>query len=89
MNNPNIKSHHLWLEKLWRDLSKTHGPNPFTNVERNVQAYVDDMVVTSEREDQHIADLEELFATIVRYNLKLNPDKCVFRVEVGKFLGSC
>jgi len=54
---------------------------------RNVQAYVDDMVVTSERKDQHIADLEELFATIVKYNLKLNPHKCVFRVEEGKFLG--
>ena len=45
------------------------------------------MVVTSEREDQHVDDLEELFATITRYNLKLNPNKCVFRVEAGKFLG--
>jgi len=31
---------------------------------QNVQAYVDDMVVTSKRKDQHITDLEELFATI-------------------------
>jgi len=45
------------------------------------------MVVTSEREDQHVDDLEELFATLTRYNLKLNPNKCVFRVEAGKFLG--
>jgi len=34
----------------------------------NVQAYVNDMVVTSEREDQHVIDLEELFANITRYN---------------------
>jgi len=54
---------------------------------RNVQEYVDDMVVTSEKEDQHAADLEELFATIARYNLKLNHEKCVFGVEAGKFLG--
>jgi len=54
---------------------------------RNIQAYVDDMVVTSEKEDQYVADLEELFATIARYNLKLNPEKCVFGVEEGKFLG--
>jgi len=53
----------------------------------NVQAYVDDMVVTSERGDQHVPDLEELFTTIARYNLKLNPHKCMFRVEAGKFLG--
>jgi len=53
----------------------------------NVQAYVDDMVITSEKEDQHVADLKELFTTIARYNLRLNPNKCVFGVEVGKFLG--
>jgi len=54
---------------------------------RNVQAYVDDMVVTSLEKDKHVADLEELFITIVRYKLKLNPEKCVFGVEAGKFLG--
>ena len=54
---------------------------------RNVQAYVDDMVVTSHERDQHVADIEELFATIAKYKLKLNPEKCVFGVEAGKFLG--
>ncbi|XP_068487084.1 uncharacterized protein [Phaseolus vulgaris] len=54
---------------------------------RNVQAYVDDMVVTSLEKTKHVADLEELFVTIVRYKLKLNPEKCVFGVEAGKFLG--
>jgi len=54
---------------------------------RNIQAYVYDMVVMSKREDQHATDLEELFATIEGCNQKLNPEKCVFIVEVGKFLG--
>jgi len=54
---------------------------------RNVQAYVDDMVVTSLEKSKHVADLEELFVTIARYKLKLNPEKCVFGVEAGKFLG--
>jgi len=54
---------------------------------RNVHAYVDDMVVTSQERGQHVADLEELFATIPKYRLKLNPEKCVFKVEVGKLLG--
>jgi len=31
--------------------------------------------------------MEELFATIAKYHLKLNPEKCVFGVEAGKFLG--
>ena len=43
---------------------------------RNVQAYVDDMVVTSLEKDKHVADLEELFIMIARYKLKLNPEKC-------------
>jgi len=54
---------------------------------RNVQAYVDDMVVASRDRRQHTTDLEELFATISKYRLKLNPEKCVFGVEAGKFLG--
>ena len=54
---------------------------------RNVQAYVDDMVVTSQQREQHVADIEELFTTIAKYRLKLNPEKCVFEVEAGKFLG--
>ena len=54
---------------------------------RNVQTYVDDMVVTSQVKDQHVANLEELFTTIAKYRLKLNLEKCVFGVEAGKFLG--
>ena len=54
---------------------------------RNVYAYVDDMVVASQDRAQHMADLEELFVTISKYRLKLNPEKCVFGVEASKFLG--
>ena len=53
---------------------------------RNVQAYVDNIVVTSKEKKQHVTNLEEFFATIGKYNLKLNPKKCVFEVEVGKLL---
>jgi len=45
------------------------------------------MVVTSLEKNKHVVDLEELFITIARYKLKLNPEKCVFGVEAGKFLG--
>ena len=54
---------------------------------RNVQVYVDDMVVTSQQREQHVAELEDLFSLIAKYKLKLNPEKCVFGVEAGKFLG--
>ena len=54
---------------------------------RNVQAYVDDMVVTSPEKSKHVSDLEELFTTIAKFRLKLNPEKCIFGVKAGKFLG--
>ena len=44
-------------------------------------------MITSQVKDQHVADLKELFTTIAKYKLKLNPEKCVFGVEAGKFLG--
>ena len=55
-------------------------------IRRNVQVYVDDMLVKSHREDDHFDDLMETFDTFRSYNMKLNPDKCAFRVTVGKFL---
>ena len=54
---------------------------------RNVQVYVDNMLVKSVREDDHLSDLRETFDTLRTYNMKLNPSKCVFGVTVGKFLG--
>ena len=54
---------------------------------RNVQVYVDDMLVKSLREDDHLGDLQETFDTLQTYNMKLNPSKCAFGVTAGKFLG--
>ena len=52
---------------------------------RNVQVYVDDMLVKSLRENDHLDDLQETFNTLRSYNMKLNPSKCVFVVTAGKF----
>ena len=54
---------------------------------RNVQVYVDDMLVKSVRENDHLNDLQETFNTLRSYNMKLNPSKCVFGVTAEKFLG--
>ena len=54
---------------------------------RNVQVYVDDMLVKSLRKNDHLDDLKETFNTLRSYNMKLNPNKCVFGVTAGKFLG--
>ena len=54
---------------------------------RNVQVYVDDMLMKSVRENDHLSDLQETFNTLRLYNMKLNQSKCVFGVTAGKFLG--
>jgi len=54
---------------------------------RNVQVYVDDMLVKSIREDDYLDDLKETFDTLCFYNMKLNSSKCAFEVTEGKFLG--
>ena len=52
-----------------------------------MQVFVDDMLVKSLRENDHLNDLQETFDTFRSYNIKLNPSKCVFGVMAGKFLG--
>jgi len=52
-----------------------------------VEVYVDDMVVKSPSHHQHAQDLSAIFSALRQYNLCLNPDKCVFGVDRGKFLG--
>jgi ribonuclease HI len=54
---------------------------------RNVEVYVDDMLVKSKENEDHLADLKETFQALSGYNMKLNPGKCAFGVSSGKFLG--
>ena len=54
---------------------------------RNVQVYVDDTLVKSRWEDDHLDDLNETFDTLYSYNMKLNPNKCTFEITAEKFLG--
>ena len=56
-------------------------------LDRNISAYVDDVVVRSKKKEDHIQDLRETFANLRRHGLKLNPEKCVFGVRKGKLLG--
>jgi hypothetical protein len=45
---------------------------------KNVEAYVDDVVIKTRNSNTLIADLEETFASLREYRWKLNPNKCVF-----------
>ncbi|GJU38871.1 reverse transcriptase domain-containing protein [Tanacetum coccineum] len=54
---------------------------------RNLEVYVDDLVIKSRTEDEIFKDIEETFKMLKEINMKLNPKKCTFRVEEGIFLG--
>ncbi|GKC22084.1 reverse transcriptase domain-containing protein [Tanacetum coccineum] len=54
---------------------------------RNLEAYVDDMVIKSKTKLEMIKDVEETLMTLKKVNMKLNPKKCSFGIEEGKFLG--
>ena len=53
---------------------------------RNVEVYVDDMLVKSQDEGRHLDDLQETFDTLRQYHMKLNPSKCAFEVSSGNSL---
>ncbi|GJY18857.1 reverse transcriptase domain-containing protein [Tanacetum coccineum] len=54
---------------------------------RNLEVYVDDLIIKSRTKDEIVRDIEETFKTLREINMKLNPKKCTFRVEEGIFLG--
>ncbi|KAM1206144.1 hypothetical protein FF1_006824 [Malus domestica] len=54
---------------------------------KNVECYVDDVVVKTKKRSNHLKDLRVVFERLRKYNLKMNPLKCAFGVTSGKFLG--
>jgi hypothetical protein len=54
---------------------------------KQVEAYVDDVVIKIENSENFIEDPQEFFNSLRRYRWKLNPEKCVFGVPAGKLLG--
>jgi hypothetical protein len=53
---------------------------------RNVEAYIDDIVVKSKKHEDLLDDLKETFNNLHKYKMMLNPNKCVFSVSSGKLL---
>nr|GEW34634.1 reverse transcriptase domain-containing protein [Tanacetum cinerariifolium] len=54
---------------------------------RNIEVYVDDLVVKSYTEAEMMRDIEETFRILRKVNIKLNPKKCSFGLAEGVFLG--
>ena len=54
---------------------------------KNIEIYIDDMVVKSKMVSEHLGDLRVVFEILRSYKLRLNASKCSFGVGSGKFLG--
>ena len=54
---------------------------------KNIEIYIDDMVVKSKVVSKHLGDLGDILEVLRKYKLRLNASKCSFSVGSGKFLG--
>ncbi|GJZ59337.1 reverse transcriptase domain-containing protein [Tanacetum coccineum] len=58
-----------------------------SQVGQNIEVYIDDLVIKSHTEAEMLRDIDEMFRTLRKINMKLNPKKCVFGAVEGMFLG--
>ncbi|KAM1621374.1 hypothetical protein ACFXTN_018234 [Malus domestica] len=54
---------------------------------QSMEVYIDDIVVKSKTEEQHLEDLRQTLARMRIHKLKMNPKKCALGVRAGNFLG--
>lgn len=54
---------------------------------KNIEVYIDDIVVKSKMVSEHIGDLGNIFEILRKHKLHFNAFKCFFGVGSGKFLG--
>ena len=55
---------------------------------KSIEVYIDDLLVKSRKESDHLRHLADAFAVLRKFRMKLNPAKCAFGVSSGKFLGT-
>ncbi|RDX98170.1 hypothetical protein CR513_18939, partial [Mucuna pruriens] len=65
------------MDKIFKDVMGT-----------DVEAYMDDLVVKSTITSEHCTALCRVFQILRKHQLKLNPKKCSFGIQAGKFLGN-
>jgi hypothetical protein len=58
-----------------------------SQIGRNIEAYIDNVVVKLKKYEDLLDNLKETFNNLHKYKMMLNPKKCVFGVSLGKLLG--
>lgn len=65
-----------WVDKVFKN-----------QIGWNILACIDDILVKFVATANHANDLEETLGSLAKYGMQLNPTKCTFGVEEGRFLG--
>jgi len=52
-----------------------------------IEVYIDDMIVKSKVESEHVNDLRSIFEVLRKHKRRLNASKCSFGISSSKFLG--
>lgn len=55
-------------------------------INQKMEVYVNELLVKREIPTQHLEDLKEAFSILGQYQMKLNPTKCAFGMDIEKFL---
>ena len=79
------QSFQRFIDKILRGLKRTNNDGTLSDV--TFFAYIDDILIASENEDQHKKDLLAVFQKLSEYNLKLSKHKCEFFQEELNFVG--
>ena len=53
---------------------------------KTMEIYIDDMVIKSKEQGDHITDLDECFQILRKHGMRLNPSKCAFEASSSQFI---
>lgn len=56
-------------------------------IPREIKVYINDMIIKSKTKEKNLINLENLFEQLMKFKLRLNPNKFTFGVRSGKLLG--
>nr|GEV87692.1 hypothetical protein [Tanacetum cinerariifolium] len=74
------------IKYKWQKRTKKKQRSSQAKISRNLEVYVNDLVIKSCTEDEIVKDIDETLKTLREINMKLNLKKCTFGVEEGMFL---
>ena len=87
IGNYHYKVMHFWLKNAGSTYQKMMTRMFEPQLDKNIEVYIDDMVVKSKVSFGHVGDLGNIFEILGKHELRLNASKCSFGVGSGKFFG--